>query len=68
MTGYMWHLTQENWQMTHSGSEQCLKMSVSSCKVLDVMMFWRFGGKGWFNEGINLLFNEKDVCILIYHN
>ena len=40
-----WHMTLHTWHM--SGGEHCVKIQVPSSNCLGVMVFWRFGGKGW---------------------
>ena len=50
LTPDMWHVTQDMCHMTHSWWwTLCKKIQVSSSNGFGVMMFWRFGGKGWIS-------------------
>ena len=56
----IWHLTPDIWHMTHDtwhltchtwwGVNILSKVQLSSSHYLGVMMFWRFGGKGWLTQ------------------
>ena len=65
LTRDTWHVTPDTWHLTPDiwhvvgGEHNC---QLSSSFDLGEMMFGRFGGKGWLNELINELMNDKGEC------
>ena len=48
-----WGVTHNRWHVTHDAWCSPSKVQLSSSNGLQVMMFWRSGGKGWPTQSIN---------------
>ena len=53
-----WHVTHDTWCRVNSLST----VQLSSSNGLEVMMFWRSGGKGWQTQSINEWVCDQGVC------
>ena len=56
MTPDKWQLTHDTWHLTHDvwwGVNILSKFQLSSSYDLGVMIFWRFGDKGWITAWMN---------------
>ena len=59
-----WHLTFDTQGMVNF----VWKFQLPSSIGLEVMMFWRLGGKGWLTHCLTELISNKDVCRAVPDN
>ena len=58
VTHHTSHITHDTWWWVNILS----KFQIPSSYGLGLMMFWRFGGKGWLNQWTNEWISDKGVC------